>query len=79
MDNEDFKKYLSERYFPQIDWYDKKSIYNQKMYKYLQFFLIVFSSLTPILIIIDKLKDFGAVNWLYWIPARKGSVTIENH
>jgi len=68
MKNEDFKKYLSERYQPQISWYDNKSIYNQKMYKWLQFFLIVFSSLTPILIIIEKLDDFKEYESLFWLP-----------
>ena len=69
MDSEEFKKYLSDRYHPQIDWYDKKSIYNQRMYKRMQFFLIIFSSLTPILIIIEKLEELESLGWLYRIPA----------
>ena len=31
MNQEDFQKYLKERYEDQINWYDKKSIWNQRM------------------------------------------------
>jgi len=36
MENSEFEKYLEERYYPQIDWYDKKAIWNQKIYKVFQ-------------------------------------------
>lgn len=68
MDTDKFNKYIAERYNPQIGWYDRKSMYNQKLYKRLQFLLIVFSSLTPILIIIEKLEQLQAISWLYWVP-----------
>ncbi|MHC4753400.1 MAG: DUF4231 domain-containing protein [Planctomycetota bacterium] len=32
METEDFQKYLKERYEDQINWYDKKSAWNQKLY-----------------------------------------------
>ena len=31
METEDFQKYLKERYEDQINWYDKKSAWNQKL------------------------------------------------
>lgn len=52
MDSEDFQKYLKERYEDQINWYDKKSIWNQKRYKHFQGIIIVLSVITPILVAI---------------------------
>ena len=61
-----FQKYLEKRYYGQIGWYDNKSLWNQKWYRRLQWGLIVFSALTPVLI---------AINWglptyqlLRWVP-----------
>lgn len=50
MDQDQFEKYLKNRYEEQIDWYDKKSLFNQKIYKYLQGTLIILTALTPVLI-----------------------------
>ncbi len=47
MNDMDFEKYLSERYEDQINWYDAKSQWNQRWYKWLQTLLIIFSSITP--------------------------------
>ncbi len=60
MDQETFSKFLSERYDDQVNWYDKKSLHNQKVYKRLQWIIIIFSALTPVLIElhIDFFKDF---------------------
>ena len=33
MNKEDFDKYINDRYQSQINWYDKKSMANQKMYQ----------------------------------------------
>ena len=52
MNAEDFKKYLKDRYEDQINWYDKKSIWNQKMYKRFQGIVIVLSVITPVLVAI---------------------------
>jgi hypothetical protein len=52
MDAEDFQKYLKERHEDQIDWYDKKSIWNQKMYRRFQWSVIVLSAITPVLVAI---------------------------
>ncbi len=66
MDAEKFQKYLKERYHGQISWYDKKSLWNQKWYGRLQWGLIVFSAMTPVLIAIDW--GFPTYPVLRWIP-----------
>ena len=52
METEDFQKYLKERYEDQIDWYDKKSAWNQKLYRYFQWSLIILAAITPVLVAI---------------------------
>ena len=49
MDAEDFQKYLKDRYEDQINWYDKKSIWNQTLYRYFQWFIIILAGITPVL------------------------------
>lgn len=56
MDAEDFKKYIEERYEDQINWYDKKSIWNQKMYRRFQWAVIVLSAITPVLVAIVAIR-----------------------
>ena len=53
METEDFQKYLKERYEPQIDWYDKKSIWNQKVYRHIQLSVIILAAITPVLVAIN--------------------------
>ena len=50
MNTEEFNKYLKERYEDQINWYDRKAIWNQKMYKRFQSIVIIFAAVTPILV-----------------------------
>ncbi len=52
MEDNEFKEYLNERYYPQIEWYDKKAIWNQKLYKICQWGIIILASVTPVLVII---------------------------
>jgi hypothetical protein len=52
VDANDFDIYLTERYYPQIDWYDKKSISNQRVYKAIQWIVIILAAVTPILVVI---------------------------
>jgi len=66
MNKEQFDRYLKDRYEDQINWYDRKSVWNQTWYKRLQWGLIVLSSLTPVLIAIDALDD--KMVWLAAIP-----------
>lgn len=44
------KEYIKNRLENQIDWYDSKSISNQKMFKKLQIFQIVAAATIPILV-----------------------------
>ena len=65
MDKDEFEKYLKERYHNQIEWYDKKSLYNQKWYKRFQLGLIIFSALTPVLIAIDLcMSNYPLLKWV---------------
>jgi hypothetical protein len=60
METEDFQKYLKERYEPQINWYDKKSMWNQKMYRYLQWSVIILAAITPVLVAVEDIK---VIHW----------------
>ena len=52
METEDFQKYLKERYEDQVNWYDKKSASNQKLYRNLQGSVIILAAITPVLVAI---------------------------
>ena len=65
MDTDKFQKYIKERYHDQINWYDNKSLWNQKWYRRLQWGLIVFSAMTPVLIAIDwRLPTYPLLRWV---------------
>jgi len=66
MDDAAFEHYLKERYYDQIDWYDRKSLWNQCWFKRLQWSLIILSALTPILIAVKAMSE--QLPWLIWIP-----------
>ena len=53
METEDFQKYLEERYKYQIDWYDRKAAWNQKLYRYFQWSIIILAAITPVLVAIE--------------------------
>ena len=53
MDKEAFSKYLEERYYDQMNYYERSSGKNQKKYKRFQWILIVLSALTPVLAALD--------------------------
>lgn len=50
MNEDDFTKYLNDRYQGQIQWYDRKAEINQSLYQRLQWTLIILSTATPVLI-----------------------------
>jgi len=54
MNDKEFDKYLKERYYNQIEWYDTKAIWNQKAYKILQWGVIILSAITPVLVAIGS-------------------------
>lgn len=60
MDKEDFKGYLKDRYYKQIDWYGTKGSLNKKAYQSLQTIVVVFAVITPTLVIIGE----GGLRWL---------------
>ena len=55
----DFERYLEDRYNKQTNWYNEKANYNKKVYQGLQTLVIIFSVITPILVIIGE-------GWLRW-------------
>ena len=61
MNSQDFEKYLKERYYPQIDWYDKKAVQNKHKYTMLQWGLIILSAITPIIIALDLVKPIPII------------------
>jgi len=48
MNDKKFKEYLKERYYPRIDWYDKKSVFNKRLTYLIQIPVIIMASITPI-------------------------------
>lgn len=66
MDKTEFDKYLIERYTDQINWYDKKSLYYQKWYKWFQWGLIILAALTPVLVTLQSISDKYPA--LVWVP-----------
>lgn len=46
----DFEKYLTDRYRPQIEWYDTKSARNKTFYYIIQWSVIAVSAVIPVLI-----------------------------
>jgi hypothetical protein len=61
MNDQEFEKYLKERYYPQIDWYDKKAKQNKFMYTLFQWILIILTAITPIIIALDLAKPIQIV------------------
>jgi hypothetical protein len=60
MDKEKFDNYLKNRYFKELEWYDKKSTQNHLAYQVFQWIAIVFSASTAVLIVIGD----GPYKWL---------------
>lgn len=54
MDKEAFEKYLADRYYDQLNYYERSSGKNQKKYRYFQWVLIILSASAPILAALDK-------------------------
>lgn len=48
MSDDKFQTYLKDRYEDQVNWYDKKSMYNQKLAKRFQYAIIILSAITPV-------------------------------
>lgn len=73
MDSATFAKYLTERYQDQLNYYEGASGKNQRKYKYFQWALIIFSTLTTILVALPKPEKFDTQ---YVIVGTAAIVTI---
>ncbi len=70
MNEEEFENYKKERYQDQINWYEKKASSNQSRYSKIQWVLIIFSALTPVLIAIDfGFTEYSFLKWVAVITA----------
>jgi len=54
MKKETFNEYLENRYYDQLNYYEKSSGKNQKKYRNFQWILIILSALTPVLAAINE-------------------------
>lgn len=59
MDKTTFEKYLKERYYDQMEYYDRKAGFYQKRYKKFQWILIILSAVTPVLAALEGNKMLG--------------------
>ena len=59
MEQEAFSQYLTDRYADQIGWYDRKAAENQRIYRWLQWSVVVLAAITPILIEFGASSPFG--------------------
>jgi len=64
MDKATFDDYVENRYKDQMQYYSKSASKNQKRYKQLQWVLIIFSALTPVLAAVN-VKEFKFNNTTY--------------
>ncbi len=65
MDENEFNQYVTDRYEDQVKWYDKKATKNKRAYEFIQWGVIVFSTITPVLILIGNTRQ----RWLAAIVA----------
>jgi hypothetical protein len=56
MEQQSFDDYIKNRYGDQINYYEAKSAENQRLYRYMQWALIILAALTPALIELDLNK-----------------------
>lgn len=73
MDTTEFNEYLKNRYFDQLNYYEKESGKNKKKYKNFQWILIIFSTLTTILAALPVIPNFDLK---YIVVATAAIVTI---
>ena len=53
MNQKDFDDYFNNRYKKAVSWYDKKSIWNKRVYYCLQTAVIIVAAITPVLAILE--------------------------
>ena len=64
MENRNFEDYKKDRYQKEIEWYDKKSINNKRIYSVFQWGLIILSSITPLVVALEGNSDKKFI----WLP-----------
>jgi hypothetical protein len=64
LDKDAFEEYLGSRYRDQVAWYDRKSVYNSKCFKSLQWGTIILASLTPVVIAISFETSSNLAKWV---------------
>ena len=50
IDNQPIEEYIKGRYKDQINWYDKKSTRNKRLYYFFQWGVVILSAVTPVLV-----------------------------
>lgn len=53
MDKTEFENYIENRYDIEVEWYSKKAIQNKKRYEILQVMIIIFTIITPVVIVLE--------------------------
>lgn len=53
IDSKEFAEYLKDRYYKEIEWYNKKAMENKKIYEILQWIIIGFTIITPVFIVLE--------------------------
>lgn len=53
MNQEDFDQYLNNRYQEAVSWYDKKAVWNKRVYYCFQITIIVIAATTPIFAVLE--------------------------
>ena len=60
MNEEEFARFVKERYKKEIAWYDRRANRNHKGYQILQWAAIILAALTPVLIVMEEV-------WTKWL------------
>lgn len=59
MDKKKFDDFLNNRYWKEVNWYDRKANLNHRAYQIFQWTAIILSAFTPILIVVGD----GPIRW----------------
>jgi hypothetical protein len=70
MNPDKFDDYVKNRYRQQIEWYDWKALSNQGWYTKLQWALLIFSALTPVLVGVELHSSSQGI--FQWAPLVTG-------
>ena len=54
LNEQKFSHFIKNGHEKELDWYDQKAVHNKKIHDLLQVVVIVFSAVTPVLILINE-------------------------